>query len=295
MFIRRLSTTTAAIAVALAAGCSCPFASKQPAPASLRAALTFHASFDHGPDADFARGDRRLFTAASFNTRSNAQPGLIASNVTFIAHGAGRFGDALQFTRKDAPLLFYRAKENLGYRTDHWSGTVSFWLQADPHGALPSGFSDPLNITPRAWNDAAFFVEFEKRDTVPFRLGVYADYPVWNPDNRKWEQIPFAEKPLLAVQNPPFQAGKWTHVVFTFEHFNTGQANGVARLYLDGVPQGAIAPRLQTFTWDLAQTVVQLGVGYIGGLDDLAIFNRALSPDEVRELFELPAGAGVLH
>ena len=46
-------------------------------------------------------------------------------------------------------------------------------------GQLEPGFCDPVQITPRAWNDAAFFVEFEKRpESIPFRLGVYADLGV---------------------------------------------------------------------------------------------------------------------
>lgn len=289
------STTAAITLVLMTLGCACPFAPKPSAERSLRSALTFHASFDHGVRADFGRGDRELYTASSFNARSNALPGLVASNVTVIARGQGRFGDALRFTQKQAPLLFYKAPGNLTYRTDAWSGSVSFWLQADPEGALPTGFCDPLQITPRAWNDAAFFVEFEKRQEIPFRLGVYADYKVWNPDNRKWEQIPMAEKPLLTVANPPFKSGKWTHVVFTFENFNTGRPDGVARLYLDGVPRGEVSARTQTFSWDLTTTAIQLGVGYVGLFDDLSIFERALSAGEVSALFRLPQGATDLH
>lgn len=296
MFTTRSILCLAAIAAfAFTTGCRCPFAPKQSAQGSLRDALTFHASFDGGVNADFARGDKQIYTSASFNTRSNAQPGLIASNVTFLARGEGRFGDALHFTSKQGPLIFFQAKDNMTYRTNGWSGSVSFWLQADPEGALPSGFCDPLQITPRAWNDAAFFVEFEKRQDVPFRLGVYADYKVWNPDDRKWEQIPFAEKPLLHIAKPPFSAGKWTHVVFTFDNFNTGKADGVARLYLDGRLQGGISARTQTFTWDLAATAIQLGVGYVGKFDDLSLFDRQLSPAEITTLFGLKRGASALH
>ena len=34
--------------------------------AALRQALTFYASFDHGFDADYARGDRSIYSAVSF-------------------------------------------------------------------------------------------------------------------------------------------------------------------------------------------------------------------------------------
>lgn len=231
-----------------------------------------------------------MFTAESMNKRDSARPGLHGGNATVLTPNGGRFGGALRFNQKDSPVVFFRAEGNLPYSTNLWSGTVSFWLMADPAGELAEGFSDPLQITPRAWNDAAFFVEFEKRQSVPFRLGVYADFGTWNPLNRKWEQIPANEKPLLTVRQPPFAKGKWTHVVFTFENFNTGRADGLATLYLDGVPQGVIRNHTQTFTWDISKAAVMLGLGYIGSFDDLGIFDRALSHEEVTQIFALPAG-----
>lgn len=255
----------------------------------LRDSLTFHASFDGTADAGYALGDRRIYTAASFSKRDAAMPGLHASNVVVLAKGQGRFGDALWFNQKPAPLVFFQAARNVRYRTNHWQGTVSFWLNADPVELAP-GFCDPIQITPRGWNDACFFVEFEKREDVPFRLGVYADYKVWNPGNRRWDEISFIEKPLLGATGQAFGKARWTHVVFTFENFNTGRPDGVARLYLDGIYQGALSARLQTFTWDPSKTLVMLGASYIGLLDELSIFDRALSAAEVIELNQLPNG-----
>jgi hypothetical protein len=278
------------LSAALLTGCSVSNSVVYPsAKTTLRRALTFHASFDHGVDADFAKGDPLLYSATSAETRAAARPGL-GSGVSVIAPGRGRFGDALQFTRKGSGLIFFQAAGNTAYNATNWSGTVSFWLSVDPAGDLEPGFCDPLQVTPRAWNDAAFFVEFEKRREVPFRLGVYADYAVWNPQNRKWEEIPPANKPLVTVAHPPFARDKWTHVVFTFEHFNTGQPDGVARLYLDGQFTAALPPRTQTFTWDARQSSIMLGLGYIGFFDELSWFNRALTETEIRQLHELPEG-----
>lgn len=253
----------------------------------LAGALTFHASFDGGPDADFAKGDPSLYTATSYDSRAAAQPGLGQSNVVVIARGQGLFGDAVQFTKQQAALIFFQAAQNLSYNTTNWSGTGSFWLKVDPARELEPGFCDPLQITPRAWNDAAFFVEFEKRREIPFRLGAYADYGVWNPENRDGEEIPSADKPLITVPQPPFGGDHWTHVVFTWEHFNTGRPDGIARLYLDGELAGALSPRQQTFSWDDRVASVMLGLGYIGLLDELSFFNRALTDDEIRILHRL--------
>jgi hypothetical protein len=264
--------------------------------AALRQALTFHASFDGQVDAAHAAGDPKLYWAPSMKQRQEAKPGLPEGGSTVAVRGAGRFGDALRFTKKGSPIVFFRGARNMPFATANWSGTVSFWLSADPQELEP-GFCDPVQLTPRAWNDAAFFVEFEKRpESIPFRLGVYADLQVWNPQKRNIADIPSHERPLVTVQEPPFARGKWTHVVFTFEHFNSGKPDGVARLYLDGKPAGELSPRLQTFTWDPEQTVIALGLSYIGALDELSVFDRALSAEEIALLHGLPRGvASLLH
>ena len=257
----------------------------------LRSALTFHAAFDGKLDAIHAAGDPSLQWAPSMKERRTARPGLPPTGEIQHAIGAGRFGDALRFTKRQSPLVFFRAQRNMSYAPSDWSGTVSFWLQVDPPGQLDPGFCDPVQITPRAWNDAAFFVEFEKRPQgIPFRLGVYADLDVWNPAKRKFEDIPASERPLVTVTDPPFSGKTWTHVVFTFERFNTGKPDGIARLYLDGKPRGDLAARQQTFTWDPEQAIIGLGLGYIGLLDELSIFDRALAPEEVAQLYRLPSG-----
>src|SRR4051812_1005964 len=92
----------------------------------IRKALTFHASFDGQPDADFALGDQRIYTASAFN-RTDSKPGLHRDDVG-IVKGEGKYGDALRFGKKDKAIVFFQADKNMGYRARDWSGTVSFWL-----------------------------------------------------------------------------------------------------------------------------------------------------------------------
>lgn len=261
----------------------------------LRDALTFHASFDGKTDASRAEGDPALHWAPSLKERQDAKPGLPPGGEVRHVRGEGRFGDALRFSRRKSPIVFFRGLRNMPYEASDWAGTVSFWLRVNPGTELETGFCDPIQITPRAWNDAAFFVEFEKRaESIPFRLGAYADLDVWNPAKRKFEDIPADERPLVSVANPPFSGTDWTHVVFTFDRFNTGRADGVAKLYLNGELRGTLSPRKQTLTWDPDRTVIALGLGYIGLLDELSIFKRALDAGEVRALYGLASGVTAL-
>lgn len=281
-------------ALAWTTGC-CTTPASRPR-AELGKALTFHASFDESVDADFAKGDRRLQVAPKWGQPRVVQPGLPPGNTVHLAPGAGRFGGALRFERKIDELVAYRAARNVDYTAGPWSGTVSFWLRVSPDADLAPGYCDTIQITPRDWNDAAIFTEFTQEVTPRnFRLGAYADIKVWNPDNRDWNKIPLAEKPLISVQNPPFSRDRWTHVVFTWDNYNTGQANGSTRLYLDGRLQGEMSPRVQTFTWDPEKCLIMLGFAYTGWMDDLAIFNRALSPAEITLLQGLPEGVRQLH
>lgn len=249
---------------------------------SLRKALSLHASFDKGTEADFARGDRVLYTATSAK-RDDGKPGLPAE--VSIAPGKGRHGDALHFVKKNSAVLFYKAAKNVAYASKDWSGTVSFWISVDPEKGLEPGYTDPIQITERAWNDAALWVDFSDKSPRHFRLGAFADLKVWNPENRDFEKLTPEERPMFDVGQPPFAAGKWSHVVFTFEHFNTGRADGVATLYIDGERRGSIKGRNQTFTWDPEKAAVMLGLSFTGLLDELAIFDRALNDGEIRDLF----------
>lgn len=258
--------------------------------AAIRKSLTLSANFDTGPDAEFAKGDKRLYTAASAE-RKESKPGLPAGEIE-VAKGAGRHGsDALRFIKQSGKVIFYKAAGNVDYRRENWSGTVSFWLSLDPNKDLGNWYCDPIQITEKAWDNGALWVDFSK-DEKPkhFRLGAFADQKVWNPTNRNFDNIPAAERPMYTVTEPPFGTGKWTHVAFTFENFNTSQPNGSAKLFLNGKLQGAVTGRNQLYTWDPEKAAIQLGMSYVGLYDDLSIFNRALSEAEIQTLhsFEGP-------
>jgi hypothetical protein len=283
--------TKSAVLLSLAFFWSHPMVSAaEPDRESVRKALTFHASFDGQSDADFARGDKRIYTASNIK-RSDAKPGLHRADVE-IARAKGRFGDALRFGKNDKAVVFFQADKNMAYREKDWSGTVSFWLSLDPDKDLQPGYCDPIQITDKKWDDAAFFVDFTKDDKPRhFRLGIYSDSKVWNPKGVKFDDLPLADKPFSEeITKPPFASGKWTHVLFTFSGMNTGKPEGVGKLYLDGKPVASIRNRALTFTWEPSRAGMMLGLSYIGLFDDLAIFDRALTDEEVGLIYRLDGG-----
>lgn len=289
--IARGRTAAAALALltALATlGVSATSNTPEQPPASLRDALTLHAPFDGTLDATVALGDKRLYAAASRKEAPHAVAGPAADAVQ-LAPGEGRHGDALRITLKSTPFVFFKGERNIAYRTHDWSGTVSVWMRLDPDRDLAPGYSDPLIITPRAWNDAAMFVDFT-RDDVPrrFRFAAFADRTAWDPGRREWEAVPVAERPMVELTGPRFAADRWTHVAWTWSRFNTGGTDGVLACYIDGEPVGTLSGRPQHYTWDPREVTIALGVEFRGLMDELAIFNRALTPGEIRALHQSP-------
>lgn len=267
-------------------------AAQGPDGGSFATSLMFHASFDHSTTADYALGVPLLFEAKSIDARATSEPFSTESQTVIQKTEGGRFAGCIQFERKTDNLVFFKAAKNFPNLAERNNGTVSFWLNTDPETELKEGFCDPIQVTSKQWDDAAFFVEFEKRPakTTPFRLGVYADKQVWNPQGIAFADIPPEKRPLISVDTPPFQKDRWVHVAFTFENFNNGNSNGSSDLYLNGSRVGSLSPRIQTFTWNVEQAAIMLGLGYIGSLDDLAIFNKALTANEIEAIYKLPRG-----
>jgi hypothetical protein len=261
---------------------------------SLAEALTFHASFDHGPDADYGQGDRGIWSVKIENDQETGEltPGLGQPTLT-IADGQGKFGSALEFTRETSHVVLFKAAGNVAYSASGFSGTASFWMRGDPT-EIPQRYCDPFQITDKDYSDACIWIDFTKNDTPPdFRLGCFGDQPVWDITGHRGASEEFFFR-LAKVAEPPFTKGAWTHVVITWSGINTSRG-GRARLYLDAQYMGATSRIDEPFTWDVEKTAIRLGTGhYVGLFDDLAFFNRPLSADEVRALYELESGVAEL-
>lgn len=252
----------------------------------LRQALTFYASFNDGFDADLAVGDPILYTAPEWSRRASDSKRVDESDNLRLEPVQGVVGDALYINNADQPVYFFRGEENITYETGNWEGAVSFWLRLSPDEDLAEGYSDPLLLTDSAWDDGALYVDFTYNVPRSFRFAFFSERDIWNPEGRDWEEIPVDDRPMIEIENHPFKREEWVHITFTFRNFNSGEANGEAIGYLNGEYAGKLEGIEQTIQWIPGLSAIWLGYNYNGYMDELAIFNRALSADEVRFIYE---------
>lgn len=243
--------------------------------------LLFYSSFDQGPTADFSVGDAEINTAMSYDQPQTGKPGIHAPEIELSTDG-GRFGGALHFRNKTREVLYYHAKNNISYGESGISGTISFWLSLNPEKDLEPGFCDPIQITDSGYNDGAYWVDFSDKNPRLFRMGVFGDLNEWNPDNISPDDNPKFTERLVVANDRPFDRGVWTHVAIVFDQINNPQAK--ASFYVNGIFQGERAVS-ESFTWHVEEARIYLGLNYVGKIDELAIFKKALNPEEIKRIY----------
>ncbi|CAL2078047.1 LamG-like jellyroll fold domain-containing protein [Tenacibaculum sp. 190524A05c] len=254
----------------------------------LKKALTFYASFDNGVKADFALGDAEMYTVPNRKAVDSAKVGLHKPDIK-LEENKGKFGSGLVFTERSKGYIYYPSTKNIAYDSINWNGTISFWLSLDPAKDLEPGYCDPIQITDVSYNDAAIWVDFTKENPRDFRLGVIGDRNVWNPNPEGPDnENPIFNKRLTGVKNPPFGTGQWTHILINFSGLNTKE--GKASLYMNGELKGTRENIDTPFTWELDKSNIYLGLGYIGLMDELSIYNRSLTDKEITALYQLENG-----
>lgn len=100
------------------------------------------------------------------------------------------------------------------------------------------------------------------------------------------------KKRTVTVNEPPFEKGKWTHIAITFSKVNTTKST--FKLYLNGQFKGVIKDVNDPFTWEAEKGKIMLGLGYIGFMDELTVFDKPLDISEVKSVFELKNGIKTL-
>lgn len=256
----------------------------------LARALTLHASFDKGLDADFSRGEKACF----FRTKQGAVPAAANEELKLVADG--RFGGGLHFTKKGVTQPRFKGAGVIGYNDKSWSTTVSVWLRLDPDKDLAPGYCDPLQIVGDDTKKGFVFMEWSKDETPRhFRFAIRPLIQLWNPNNLDWAKMTDAQRPAVNLPRAPFSREAWTHAVFTVENVNDKTQKPAGRLWLNGKLQGAIEGWDLTFGWNADAVQLVLGASYVGHMDELAVFDRALSDTEVQQLHALKNGVRDLH
>lgn len=253
----------------------------------LTQALTLHASFDKVLEADFSRGDKTCYVQQGQELVT-----AVPTAEVRLVPDAGRYGGALHFTKKNAFRPSYKDSGVLGYNDKNWAASVSIWLRLSPDEDLEPGYCDPVQIVGDDTKKGYIFMEWSKDETPRyFRYAIRPLFHIWNPDNVQWADIPFNKRPMVQVEKAPFARDKWTHAVFTLENVNDKTKPQMGKLYLNGKLQGTIENWDLTFAWDPARVQLVLGAAYVGHMDDLSVFNRALTDNEVQLLYGLKQGA----
>ena len=267
-----------------------PGAAFAQSPTALKQALTFHASFDKGFDADFSRGDKAAVV------RGKQGPVPVAANEELKLVPDGRFGGGLHFTKKGSTQPRFKGAGVLGYNDKNWSASVSVWLRLDPDKDLAPGYCDPVQIVGDDTKKGFIFLEWSKDETPrEFRFAIRPLEQIWNPNKLDWAKMTDAQRPAVNLKRAPFSREAWTHAVFTLENVNDKTKKPVGRLYLNAQLMGSIENWDLTLGWNPDAVALVLGAAYVGHLDDLAAFNRALTAAEVKTLNGLKTGVRELH
>ena len=134
------------------------------------------------------------------------------------------------------------------------------------------------------------FLEWSKDENPRhFRYAIRPLVEIWNPRGLDWAKMTDAERPMVALHTAPFSRDRWTHVVFTFHRVNTGKS-ARGELFLDGNSRGVIRDWDLRFGWQADKVQLVLAAAYVGKMDDLGVFDRALTASEVAQLFALKNG-----
>jgi hypothetical protein len=283
----RAIASAAVVAAALFLVASGPAA--EPDAAAIRKAVTFYASFDEEVRGDLGGGQLTPDTRTNHPTEKGrvvVEKGF-DSKVFRIAKGKGVSGGALEVV--DVPpnngRIFFPAKGNLAFNKDGWGGGVSVWCNTDPDRMLRTKFCDPIQITQKGAGNGGLWFDFnDAKPRRDLRHGAFTAVPEGN--KGVGEDDPNA--PMVRVPGVGWKAGDWHHVVLTWRNLDTGRDDAVTALYIDGRLIGEVKGRAIAMGWDIDKAGVYVAISYVGLLDELALFDRALTADEVKALHADP-------
>lgn len=255
--------------------------------AELRQAVSFYASFDEAVRADVGGGQKTLDTRFNHPT----QPGQFVFEKGFdakvfrIAPGRGIQGGALEAVDvlPNNGRVFFPAQGNLAYDRNGWGGALSVWCKTDPNRLLKTTFCDPIQITQKGANNGGLWFDFNNARPRDLRHGAFPAVP----DGEKPIPEDHPQAPIVRVPQIDWRATDWHHVVLNWSDLDSGRP-AVSQLYIDGRRIGEIRDRPLAMKWDLERAGIYVAINYIGLLDELVLFRRTLTADEVQSLHRQP-------
>jgi hypothetical protein len=257
--------------------------------AAIRKAVTLYASFDDAVKMDFGSGDPVPGTRSvdpddkkKFLFDKGFDPKYFR-----IAKDKGIAGSCLEVL--DLPprsaRLYFPARDNVAFRKDGgWGGAFSVWINTDPNQSLKTPFCDPVLITQKGLNNGSIWAHFNDAKPRALQAGTYPSIP----DGQ--EPVPEEDPraPLTRLKNVSFKAGEWHHILLSWDRFNTGKKDGTHTLYIDSKKVGELTAYEVGMDWDIDRTRVYFAVNLIGLLDEMAVFRRPLTAEEVALLHQKP-------
>lgn len=229
-------------------------------PGTLAEGLCFYLPFDNEAQALVAKGSPTEMTEG---LEAAFVPGKIGHAVHCGTGGQHRYLSYLTVSAHFSPNI--RPEQ----------GTVAFWVRPDWPGNEEVGD--------------------RYRHFFSIRSGLFYLYwhrggLVFSSTMRQGGRHHYA--PGVSVE--PWQAGEWHHLAITWQRTDPGSPKGFKRLFVDGELQGEATDVLLDF--DLTGAFIVGGLDgepqriAEGALDELAIWERALGPNEIRQLFAMGNG-----
>ncbi len=263
-------------------------AAAEPKESALVKSATFYASFDEGLKADFGGGELTLSTRFNHPTEQGQfvfQKG-VDDKAFRIARTRGKHGGCLEAVEvlPRNGRIFFPARGNLAYRPDGWGGSLSVWINTDPDTLFRTKFCDPIQITQKGANNGGIWFDFNDAKPRDLRMGVFPAVATGQQPIKEED----AQAPMVWVKRVGFKNGDWHHVVLTWQDLDTGKKDAVAVLYIDGKRMGEVKDRDLAMKWEIDKVGIYVAVNYIGLLDELALFNKPLTPEEVGLLRSKP-------
>jgi hypothetical protein len=196
------------------------------------------------------------FDGSLENEVSDSHDGTAAGEIAYVADRHGSDGAALYVNTSDKVVV-----------PDH------------PDLDITGGITLAAWVKPEA-SDRAYAAVIDKKYTEAYSFGMYGG--ISDPDTVALiSYISYEADGSPSIV--PMGTGVWSHIAYTFM-----DATGKGRFYLNGsvADSSTRSIVLTTSDEDLRIGGAYLTDDYKGAIDQVAVFNRALTPAEVRELYE---------